>query len=101
MVPPSAALLVLPVRAEATIEQRPHANTARGAHPAANRDIELYRGLQASAEPIPDRRSFAWTPRAPLAECADRALSYLRYLLPTDPDPINAASRPPRNEATT
>jgi predicted kinase len=85
------------VCAEATVEQRLPAETARGTHPAANRDIALYRRLQASAEPIPDPKLRLDTGQ-PLAECADRALSYLHQPLPADP--INAASRPPRNTAT-
>ncbi len=83
---------------ETTIEQRLHADTTRGAHPAANRDIELYRRLRASAEPIPDPKLRLDT-EAPLSECADRALSYLHRPLPTDP--INVASRPPCNEEAT
>lgn len=84
---------------QATIEQRLHADTARGAHPAANRDLELYRRLRASAEPIPDPKLRLDT-TAPTGECAGRALSYLHHPLATDPDPINAAPRPPRNQVT-
>lgn len=87
------------VCAATIIEQRLHADTARGAHPAANRDVELYRRLQASAEPIPDPKLRLDT-EAPLSECADRALSYLHQPLPTDHDRINAAFRSPRNKAT-
>jgi predicted kinase len=69
---------------ETTIAQRLHADTARGTHPAANRNIELYRRLHANAEPIPDP-TLRLNTEAPLSECADRALSYLRHRLPTDP----------------
>lgn len=75
------------VCAQATTEQRLHADTRRGGHLAANRDIELYRRLQASAEPIPDPKLLLDT-EAPLPECADRALSYLHHPLPTDPDEL-------------
>jgi predicted kinase len=80
------------VCAETTIEQRLHADTARATHPAANRDIALYRRLHASAEPIPDPKLLLDT-SLPLGECAARALFYLHQPLPTDP--INAAARPP------
>ncbi|MDQ3762184.1 MAG: hypothetical protein M3460_10985 [Actinomycetota bacterium] len=83
-----------------TIEQRLHPDTTRRAHPAANRDIELYRRLQASTEPIPDTKLRLDTDQ-PLPECTDQALSYLNQPLPTDPGFINAASRAPCNEATT
>jgi predicted kinase len=76
---------------ETTAEQRLHADTARGTHPAANRDLELYRRLQAGAEPVPDPKLRLDT-TAPLSECADRALSYLHHPLPTDPDSLNSAS---------
>lgn len=62
---------------EATIEQRLHADTARGTHPAANRGVALYRRLRASAEPIPDPKLRLDT-SLPLSECAERALSYLK-----------------------
>ena len=45
---------------------------------------ELYRRLHTNAEPIPDP-TLRLNTEAPLSECADRALSYLRHRLPTDP----------------
>jgi predicted kinase len=69
------------VCAETTIEQRLRADTT---HPAANRDIRLYRRLQASADPIPEPKLCLDTDR-PLGWCTDRTLSYLSHPLPTDP----------------
>lgn len=83
---------------QATIEQRLHTDTARGAHPAANRDLQLYRQVRASAEPILDPKLRLDT-TTPLPECAERALCYLRHPLPTDPDPLTTAPRPQRNQA--
>jgi biotin carboxylase len=72
------------VCAQTTIEQRLHTDATRGIHPAANRDVELYRRLKASAEEIPDPKLRLDT-EAPLSECADRALSYLHHPLAADP----------------
>ncbi|MGH3719442.1 MAG: hypothetical protein ACRDRI_11515 [Pseudonocardiaceae bacterium] len=83
---------------EATVERRLCADAAR-AHPAANRDVTLYRRLQATAEPILDPKRRLDTTQ-PLGECADRALSYLNHPLPTDPNPVHTAVRPPSNETT-
>ncbi len=87
------------VCAQAIIEQRLHADTARGAHPAANRNLELYRRLRASAEPIPHPKLRLDT-TAPLPECADRALAYLHHPLPTDldrrPSTVPQAAATPR-----
>ncbi|MEO7194474.1 MAG: AAA family ATPase [Pseudonocardiaceae bacterium] len=69
------------VCAEATIEQRLRADTARDTHLATNRDIQLYWRLRAGAEPIPDPKLRLNT-TGPLPECTDRALSYLRHPLP-------------------
>lgn len=88
------------VCSEITIEHRLRADTAHDTHPAANRDVELYRRLQTSAEAIPDPKLRLDTDQ-PLPECADRALSYLHQPLPTDPAPVNAAAGLPHNEATT
>ncbi|MGH3843381.1 MAG: AAA family ATPase [Pseudonocardiaceae bacterium] len=84
---------------DTAIDQRLRADTARGTHPAANRDIRLYRRLRASADPIPDPKLRLDT-TGPLLECADRALSYLHHPLPTDPDPVHPAARPSGNEVT-
>jgi predicted kinase len=81
------------VCAETTIEQRLSADTVRGTHPAANRDIELYRRLRASAEPIPDPKLRLNT-ESPLPGYADPALSYLCQPLPTDPDPTPSHGTP-------
>jgi predicted kinase len=70
--------------AEATIEQRLQAGNARSAHLAANRNIQLYRQLQAGADPIPEPKLRLNTEQ-PLPECADRALYYVNHPLPTDP----------------
>jgi predicted kinase len=70
--------------ADAIIEQRLRADKANGTHPAANRDIQLYRQLQAGADPIPDPKLRLDT-ALPLRECGDRALSYLNHALPHDP----------------
>jgi predicted kinase len=72
------------VCAEATIEQRLRADSARSAHPAANRDMQLYRQLQANADPIPEPKLRLNTDK-PLPECADRALHYVTHSLPSDP----------------
>ncbi|HEX6401910.1 MAG TPA: AAA family ATPase [Pseudonocardiaceae bacterium] len=69
------------VCADATIEQR----LCDGAHLAANRNFQLYRQLQASADPIPEPKLRLNTEQ-PLHECADRALYYVNLPLPTDPD---------------
>ncbi|MGH3789190.1 MAG: AAA family ATPase [Pseudonocardiaceae bacterium] len=61
-----------------------HLHRTPGAHPAANRNIELYQRLHANAEPIPDPKLRLNT-EAPLFECADKTLSYLHHRLPTDP----------------
>jgi len=71
--------------AEATIEQRLQAGNARSAHLAANRNILLYRQLQAGADPIPEPKLRLNTEQ-PLPECADRVLYYVNHPLPTDPD---------------
>ncbi|MBV8539721.1 MAG: AAA family ATPase [Pseudonocardiales bacterium] len=84
---------------EVTIGQRLHADTARGAHPAANRDVALYRRLQTNADPISDPKLRLDTTQ-PLGECANRALSYLHQSLPTDPSPIDTVSGPPRNRTS-
>ncbi|MGH3801741.1 MAG: AAA family ATPase [Pseudonocardiaceae bacterium] len=85
------------VCAETTIEQRLHTDAVRGTHPATNRDMGLYRRLKASAEEIPDPKLRLDT-QAPLPECADRALDYLRHSLPTDP--LDAVSRPHSDQDT-
>lgn len=72
------------VCADATIEQRLRAGSARSAHPAANRDIQLYQRLRATADPIPEPKLRLNTDR-PLPECVDRALRYVNHSLPTDP----------------
>jgi predicted kinase len=61
------------VCAESTVENRLSAGTT---HPAANRDIQLYRRLRASADPIPEPKLRLDTDQ-PLSWCAERALSYL------------------------
>ena len=70
--------------AEATIEQRLQAGNARSAHLADNRNIQLYRQLQAGADPIPEPKLRLNTEQ-PLHECADRVLYYVNHPLPTDP----------------
>jgi predicted kinase len=82
------------VCSEPTIEQRLRTDTTRGTHPAANRDIELYRRLKATAEAIPDPKLRLDTDQ-PLPQCADRALSYLHQPLPTDPHSSSHATRGP------
>jgi predicted kinase len=88
------------VCAESAIEQRLRTDTARSTHPAANRDIELYRQLKASAEATPEPKLRLDTDQ-PLPECADRALSYLHQSLPTGPTPIDDAAALPRKKAST
>lgn len=88
------------VCADTIIEQRLRADIARGTHPATNRDVELYRRLHASADPIPEPKLRLDTAN-PLSECADRALAYLRRPLHTDPGPGRAAARPSSRQATT
>lgn len=73
------------VCADTTVEQRLRASCGRSAHPAANRDVGLYRWLRATADPIPDPKLRLDTGE-PLPDCADRALKYLTHPLPTDPD---------------
>jgi predicted kinase len=76
---------------QATSEKRLQASSARGTHPAANRDIQLYWQLLANADPIPEPKLRLNTDR-PLRECADRALHYINHPLPTDPRRgVNAA----------
>jgi predicted kinase len=70
---------------DATIEQRLRPGNARSAHLAANRNILLYRQLQAGADPIPEPKLRLNTEQ-PLPECADRVLYYVNHPLPTDPD---------------
>jgi predicted kinase len=65
------------VCADTIIEQRLRADIARGTHPATNRDIDLYRRLQASSDPIPEPKLCLDTAK-PLSECADLALAYLQ-----------------------
>jgi len=67
--------------ADATIEQR----LRESAHLATNRDMQLYRQLQAKADPIPEPKLCLNTDE-PLHACADRALYYVNHPLPTDPD---------------
>jgi hypothetical protein len=81
--------------ADAIIEERLCADEANGTHPAANRDIQLYRQLRAGADPIPDPK-FRLDTAQHLRKCADRALSYLNHALPTDPTrcaPLEAAKK--------
>ena len=73
------------VCADTTIEQRLRADSARGAHLAANRDMQLYWQLQANSDPIPEPKLRLNTDE-PLSQCAARALYYLNHSLPTDPD---------------
>jgi predicted kinase len=72
--------------ADTLIEQRLRTDTTLGRHPATNRDVNLYRRLKASADPIPEPKLLLDTTK-PLRACADRALAYLRYPLDTDSDP--------------
>jgi predicted kinase len=87
------------VCADTTVEQRLGTDIACGSHPATNRDVDLYRRLKASADPIPEPKLRLDTAK-PLPECADRALAYLRHPLHTDPDPVRATARPPSRQAT-
>lgn len=80
------------VCADTLIEQRLRADTACGTHPAANRDVELYRRLKASADPIPDPKLRLDTTQ-PVSQCAHQTLAYLHQSLHTDPDPVSAAAR--------
>ncbi|HEU0090287.1 MAG TPA: AAA family ATPase [Pseudonocardiaceae bacterium] len=61
---------------EATVQQRLRTDLAHGQHPAANRDLALYRRLRAHADPLPDPKLRLDTAQ-PIHECADQALSYL------------------------
>ncbi len=85
------------VCADATAEQRLHADIVLGTHPAANRDVALYRRLQAHADPIPNPKLRLDTTE-PLRECVDRALCFLHRPLPTHP--TSAAVGLPGKEAT-
>ena len=49
-----------------------------GAHPAKNRDFELYRALRAAAEPIEREKLVIDTSRGALGEQASRCLAWLR-----------------------
>ncbi|MGB6165801.1 MAG: AAA family ATPase [Pseudonocardiaceae bacterium] len=86
------------VCADATVEQRLGADIARGRHPATNRDIDLYRRLKASADPIPEPKLLLDTTQ-PLPECANQALAYLHHPLHTDPDPVRAITGHPQHGA--
>ncbi|MGH3569386.1 MAG: AAA family ATPase [Pseudonocardia sp.] len=83
---------------DTTAEQRLRADITHGTHPAADRDVALYRRLTAQADPIPDPKLCLDTIE-PLDECVDRALSYLNRPLHTDPDPISAGTVLPIKEA--
>ncbi len=65
------------VCADTIVEQRLVADIARGAHPATNRDVDLYRRLQANADPIPEPKLRLDTTQ-PLSECANQVLAYLQ-----------------------
>ena len=65
---------------DATIEQRLGADVASGRHPATNRDVNLYRRLKTSADPIPEPKLRLDTTQ-PLPECANQALAYLHHPL--------------------
>ena len=84
--------------ADTIIEQRLGADITRGRHLATNRDIDLYRRLKASADPIPEPKLCLDTAK-PLPECADRALAYLRHPLRTDPDPVRTITGHPQHGA--
>ncbi len=86
------------VCAATIVEQRLREDTARGAHPATDRDVDLYRRLQAGADPIPEPKLRLDTTH-PLSECANRALAYLHHSLHTDPVPATAS--PQSRQATT
>lgn len=85
--------------ADTIIEQRLRADIARATHPATNRDVDLYRRLRASADPIPEPKLCLDTTK-PLPECTDRALAYLHHPLHTDPDPVRVTARSPSRQAT-
>ncbi|MGH3867779.1 MAG: AAA family ATPase [Pseudonocardiaceae bacterium] len=85
------------VCADSTVEQRLGADIARGRHPATNRDVDLYRRLKASADPIPEPKLCLDTTQ-PLPECANQALAYLHHPLHTGP--VRATARPPSRQAT-
>lgn len=74
------------VCAQASIEKRLQASSACGVHPAANRDIQLYRQLLAKADPIPEPKLRLNTDNS-LCECVDHALHYINHPLPTDHAP--------------
>jgi predicted kinase len=84
--------------ADTIIEQRLGADITRSRHLATNRDIDLYRRLKASADPIPEPKLCLDTAK-PLPECADRALAYLRHPLRTDPDPVRTITGHPQHGA--
>jgi predicted kinase len=75
------------VCADTIVEQRLRADISRGTHRATNRDVDLYRRVKASADPIPEPKLRLDTAN-PLSECADRALAYLRRPLHADPGPV-------------
>uniref|UniRef100_UPI003F498966 AAA family ATPase n=1 Tax=Nonomuraea sp. CA-252377 TaxID=3240003 RepID=UPI003F498966 len=60
----------------ATAHQRLEDDLAAGAHPAGNRDLDLYQRLAAEAEPVPEPKLQINTDQ-PLQECLTRCLNHL------------------------
>jgi len=81
---PSAWRILECVCAEETARRRLEADARSGGHPAANRDIELYRTVRRAWEPIALPHTVIDTDR-PLADCVEHALSALVFRLPPPP----------------
>ncbi len=62
----------------AEAERRLAADAAAGAHPAANRGVELHRALRASAVPVPSPKLVLATDAEPPDELLRRALAHAR-----------------------
>lgn len=66
------------VAAPETVRRRLAADAARGAHPAANRSVELYERLRAEAEPLELERLVLWTDLGTLPEQLEAALAFVQ-----------------------
>jgi adenylylsulfate kinase len=65
------------VCSEETARQRIADQASAGAHPASNRDVQLYREVKACFEPIPLPKTVINTD-LPLEACEERALTAIR-----------------------